>query len=97
VVPQPSVRPLHLDGSADDGGGLGVEGREDGLVVVVVLHGDVVRLVGRAARTDDESDEQGDGVKDVDEADDGRDAEDERAGEHHALRERCVVHHGGLF
>jgi len=68
-----------------------------GRVIVDILDVNVVLLGPSAAETPDETDEQGDGVDDVDKASYGGDAEQEDAGYHQSLGKVCVVHHLGLL
>lgn len=80
VVPHAAVRLLvvnHLIGSG---------------VVIDILGVHVHRLVVGAADADDEAYEQSNGVKDIDEASQSRNAEYQSTGDHHAICEIRVIH-----
>lgn len=73
-------------------GGRGEEYRVVEVVLDVGDHRDLV-LGFRAADADDEADKKSDGVEDVDDASDVRNAEEEDGGNDQALRKPCMRHH----
>jgi len=64
------------------------------VIYVLDISGGLVVVVVVAAHADDETNEEGDGVEDVAETGNDRNAEQERTGQHHTLSERRVVHDG---
>jgi len=67
-------------------------GRLGGVVIVNVLNGHLSSLIFVAAVTEEETKEESDGVEDIDETYNGRDAEQKDTGHHHPLSELCIVH-----